>query len=225
MPDEKPATIEYGRSDPRQTFSLVRVGIALAIIVPGIFLYCVSQTEFPWQRDRAYQVKCASNMRQIGQAILLYQQDYAGAHPPDLTAVLATQQLSSDVFWCPSSPDTRSPTTQRLAQPGHCSYIYVGSSFARSGPDAVLLFEDPANQELEGGNMVFADGHAEWLALPQFMSILQDLSAGINPPSTQPTTLTQSAAEKLYKAQWQSRMPQLKSGVWRIPSTQPTTRS
>jgi prepilin-type processing-associated H-X9-DG protein len=126
---------------------------------------------------------------------------------------------------CPSSSDTAAPTTAQSSLPTHRSYVYVGSNLdAKSSPDAVWVLEDPANHDLMGGNILFADGHAEFVNLPQFMSILQNLNAGQNLPSPKPTTLTQSAAEKLYKTQWQSRMPQLKSGVWRISSTQPTTR-
>ena len=51
------------------------------------------------------------------------------------------------------------------------------------------------------------------------MQAFNDLAMGKNPPSAS-TTLSDSAAKKDYEKNWKSRMPQLKSGVWMIPTTQ-----
>ncbi len=171
-------------------------------------------------RSQANAVGCASNLRQIGQAIQLYWQDYH-AYPPDLRAVIQTQQIGSQTFTCPASSDVRAPTGTAIGAPGTCSYIYVGIPFlAEIRPDAVVALEDPANHDMDGGNVLYGDGHVEWVALPDVVQILNDLQQGINPPSAN-TALTKRQATKVYEMKWKALMPRLKSGVWRIPSTRP----
>ena len=45
-------------------------------------------------RETANRVKCASNERQIGQAILLYSNDNKGKYPPDLGTLIKTQDIT-----------------------------------------------------------------------------------------------------------------------------------
>src|SRR5687768_16900672 len=51
--------------------------------------------------EPALRVKCASNLRQIGQGIQMYANDNGGAFPPSFDVVLSTQDLTSEVFTCP----------------------------------------------------------------------------------------------------------------------------
>ena len=90
----------------------------------GVLVGCLSRGG---SRETANRVKCASNLRQIGQALLLYANDHQGAYPrvvyiggpdpkptwgtPDqpndvtgaMFLLLRTQDITSDVFTCPSS--------------------------------------------------------------------------------------------------------------------------
>src|SRR5687767_14256459 len=56
-------------------------------------------------RETANRLKCASCLRQIGQAAIIYANDHGGHLPPDFLALY--QHLESDitpeVFTCPSS--------------------------------------------------------------------------------------------------------------------------
>src|SRR5439155_4848349 len=54
-------------------------------------------------RETANRVKCASNERQIGQAILLYANENKGKYPPDLGALVKTQDIAIECFVCPTS--------------------------------------------------------------------------------------------------------------------------
>jgi len=54
-------------------------------------------------REQANRVKCASNLRQIGQAAMMYANEHAGQLPPDLLTLFQDQDLTSEVFVCPSS--------------------------------------------------------------------------------------------------------------------------
>lgn len=143
-------------------------------------------------------VKCQSNMRQIGQAILLYTNDFGGRYPDSLGDLLLTEDITSEAFVCPSTTDTpaRGPTTQAvvagMSKPGHLSYIYVGKGFdvKTVRPDAVILYE-PISNDGGGMNVLFGDGHIEFISAGNAATILRRLKAGVSPvrwPSTQPVS-------------------------------------
>jgi hypothetical protein len=75
---------------------------------------------------------CASNLRQIGQAVQMYANENHGVFAPDMATLLLTQDLTSEAFICGATHDTRAsgPTTQAVAAnlgaAGHLSYVYSG---------------------------------------------------------------------------------------------------
>lgn len=121
-------------------------------------------------RETANRVKCASNMRYIGQAILLYAQDHQGHFPDTLEEILLTQDITAEVFTCPSANDDRAPgdTPQQQARHlrDHCSYVYHGKGLTTATPGATtrpVLCEPLMNHKVDGMNVLYADGHAEFL--------------------------------------------------------------
>lgn len=103
-----------------------------------------------------------------------------------------------------------------FGQGGHCSYLYVGSDLSAKtvNPDAIVALEDPANHEMRGQNVLFADGHVEWITLPEAMAYLNDLANGINPPKSRlpngtKVTASEAAAKNDYEKNWRARMPLL----------------
>lgn len=114
----------------RRAVTLVEVLVVMALIVVAIAYFIPWQTRSTGCSNR---VKCASNLRQIGQALLLYANDHKGAYPrmkvsagPDriptwgtgvnsadeqaendvtgaMFLLLRTQDITSEVFTCPSS--------------------------------------------------------------------------------------------------------------------------
>src|SRR5206468_445311 len=53
-------------------------------------------------RETANRVKCASNMRQIGQGMLLYANEHKGDYPPDLATLAREEDMAPGMFICPS---------------------------------------------------------------------------------------------------------------------------
>jgi hypothetical protein len=196
-PDSRdPVPLEYGRPSESRTVrpSVVAMSVALALLLLFALIFIANHLGAYKALEQSNRVYCASNMRQIGQAIAMYSNDHGGRFPDDLETVLANEDVSADLFVCPSSSDTPprpGPTTQATAaglrQPGHCSYIYLGKGLADHAvtPDTVLLYEPLADHGGEGMNVMFGDFHVEWIYASAAQAILTQHAA-----STQPIRLT-----------------------------------
>src|SRR5438477_10939951 len=84
------------------------VGVFISLMSIGILLPSLNRA-----REIANRVKCAQNMRQIGQGLLVYANENRNQFPPNLDVLFKTQSLSSTLLNCPSSSAAGS------------SYIYV----------------------------------------------------------------------------------------------------
>lgn len=142
-------------------------------------------------REPANRVKCASNLRQVGQGIQTYANAHGGAFPPTLDVLITDSDLTSEVFICPSSDHERAtgPTTQAMvanfrANPQHCSYVYVGAGLtgATASPAHVVAYEQSTNHRAKGMNVLYGDGSVNWIDARKAEYLLSELKAGHNPP-------------------------------------------
>jgi prepilin-type processing-associated H-X9-DG protein len=123
------------------------------------------------QNEREHRIRCASNLRQIGQAIELYIANHKA--PPDtLFSLITASNLGTDVWICPSSDDTAAGNSAGvLNPPGHCSYVYYASGRSLqwfNNPDHIVASENSGNHDHQG-NILFADGHVEWFPNIQYV--------------------------------------------------------
>ena len=169
------------------------IAVLLSILLPAL---CRSG-------EGANRVRCASNMKQIGLAAIMYANDHGGLFPADLETLLTTEDILPATMTCPTTADTPAsgPTTQAVLEdfrkPGHVSYVYVGKGLTLKSPaDAVVLYEPLSNhtnngmtvwserladRSGDGMNVLFADGHVEWLGNEDGRSILAQADAGVRP--------------------------------------------
>ena len=129
-------------------------------------------------REKANQVKCASNMRQIGQGIMLFANDHKGKFPDDLGALL-DEGIAPVVVICPSavSPQTNWPglpqDKQREWINANSQYTYLGKGLDTNvNPETPVLYENPQHHSGEGANVLFADGHVEFVMAGSLNAIL-----------------------------------------------------
>lgn len=122
-------------------------------------------------RERANRIKCASNLRQIGQGVLMYANDHGGTLPPDLKTVVRGE-YDGMVLACPATDhDDGSwghPEDRIRARwlPETVSYVYLGAGLRSTLPaDVVVAYERPENHDGAGMNLLFNDGHVEWFDL------------------------------------------------------------
>ena len=130
-------------------------------------------------REKANQIKCASNMRQIGQGIMIFANDNKGRYPDDLGEMLVSSQLSTEVFVCPSSalgvPDAvrKAPPEQQAEWViNEGSYIYLGEGLKTGVNADFILAYEPMEDHGEGCNVLFADGHVEFVTPDRFQQAL-----------------------------------------------------
>jgi hypothetical protein len=167
-------------------FAMVMAGAEIALLLTLAFISWQS----PAPRENFNRHNCASNLRQIGQAMLLYSLDNGGAYPPTPDLLLLTQDMSSEVMVCPSTNDAKAPgtTAQQITQnfqadPKHSSYVYTAASLRRGfGPPKQIMAYDKSLNAHDGMNVLYEDGSVEFLDKKLAKHVLAELAAGHNPP-------------------------------------------
>ena len=176
---------EGGHPQPRRRSVALYVVVALVcvFILVSILLPSLNRT-----RSHPAHLRCSSNLRQIGQGIQMYANENKGVFPDDFAALILTQDITSEVFVCYRTNDSRAegPTTQAVAANltagGHLSYVYVGKGLTMNSPANAVVAYEPLSNHGDGMNVLFADGHVQWWTPAQGAALLGELQAGHNPP-------------------------------------------
>jgi prepilin-type processing-associated H-X9-DG protein len=156
--------------------------IGASAVMTGITLPSLSRA-----RETANRVKCASNQRQIAQAMMLHSNENRGQYPQKLGELLK-HGLSVDVFVCPSHgtevpPHIRraDPETQAAWVNTNSDYVYLGAGKTNRAPgDQVLLYEKFEAHGNDGINMTYGDGHVEFQPM---RNVLRELErSGVQAP-------------------------------------------
>ena len=183
--------LEYATPSARQ-WRLSRIQLIWAAIGAFVSLSILGILIAPAFRGThghgAPRTKCASNLRQIGQGIMLYANDHQGVWPDTLDELILKADLNSECFVCPSTRDSAAPGATAQEQVANLykagqSFVYLGKGLKEPvHADRVVAYEAIGNHEASGMNVLFGDGHVEWLSEPQAKKLLAELAAGWNPP-------------------------------------------
>lgn len=163
--------------------------VSILMLLLNLMMIAILIPSLSRARASAIQVSCAANLRQIGQAAMLYANDNKGFLPPDLAAVSQTLGGSTQVCVCPGD---RAPalTSGSITT----SYVYLprlGDKASQSqSARRIMAYESPKNHDGRAANFLFLDGHVESLDANVANSVIQQLEQGINPPKTKGDSAT-----------------------------------
>jgi len=107
--------------------------ILWALILPGAVR----------SRNRADDVVCGSNLRNMSWALAVYAQDHYGLFPPELTALTPRYLHDRDVYRCPRvvAAEKRFPEQGRTTPEGGTDYAYVPGLAQDDHPKEAVVWD------------------------------------------------------------------------------------
>ena len=103
-------------------------------------------------RETANRIKSASNLRQIGQGLLLYSNENNNTYPADLATLLRTEDMTPAVLDSPLGD----------APGGDYVYLFHPGLDNTAPADVILAYDAAAWREGQGTNVLYGDGHVSW---------------------------------------------------------------
>ena len=144
-------------------------------------------------RESALRSKCAANLWQIGQGVMLYAEKNGGKLPMGFDPLISDVQLSTDLFVCPGSADEKAigadvrATLADFGEKGRCSYVYVGAGMTnRVKGDVVVAYERFENHDKGGMNVLYVEGRVKGVGKEEAEHVIKELEARRNPPNPKP---------------------------------------
>ena len=95
----------------------------------------------------------ATNLRGIGQAMMVYAADNQNAFPPDLQTLIVEGTCTPRQFIDPSSGH----------QPPACDYFYVAGLTSKDPADWIIAYSDPNYHSGEGANVLYVNGTVQFM--------------------------------------------------------------
>lgn len=135
----------------------------LTATAPGLWM-AVFLPAMLQENTSAARVASASNLRQIGQGLLLYANENKGAYPPDFKTLLATQDLTEYVL---HSPFGETEDSQDMV------YLYYQGMDSSFPAEVVVAYDGAALLSEDGTNVLYGDGHVEWQNIEGFRSAIE----------------------------------------------------
>jgi prepilin-type processing-associated H-X9-DG protein len=135
-------------------------------------------------REQANRVKSMSNLRIMGQAAMIYANEHNGKLPPDFAAML-DEDISPSVFLNPLRNSGPPPADRKAAREWvneQNDYVWLGKgkTTATARPDTLIGYEN-YSENSEGINVLFGDGHVEWMTLQEARQLIEKSKAASAP--------------------------------------------
>ncbi len=123
-------------------------------------------------RELAMRSVCAANLQGIGNAMQIYANTNQDAFPPDFNTLIASGSVSPGQFICPSSEDDAGSRNGAYVvnlaggvpeEELRTCYEYIEGQKTNADSRNVLVYEKANSHDEEGGNVLFVDGHTEFV--------------------------------------------------------------
>lgn len=168
------ALFPFGQAPGGGAGGSLLVAIAVIALLAGMLLPALSQA-----REKARQINCAGNLKQIGLAMSMYCMDNDEQFPSDLSLLAEQNYLTSlELYTCPSCQTEPAEAPEQLREDGTCDYVYLGSGLDEScggqSATSTILACDRDKNHRKFVNILFADGHVRGYLCP---GSLRDLAA------------------------------------------------
>jgi prepilin-type processing-associated H-X9-DG protein len=155
------------------------VAVAVVALLVSILLPSLSRA-----RELAKRAVSASNLRGVGIGCQIYANDHAGRFPDRLEALIENGMITREMLVSPRDPEvTITPENREaLTELGYLkpdvqpadkwsgSYVYIAGQSEKDDPRNVVAYEKIISDE--GTNVLFLDGHVEWMKLDGFKQAL-----------------------------------------------------
>lgn len=105
----------------------------------------------------------AANLRSLGLACQVYAHDHGGRFPDRLERLVEDGLTTPDALHSPRDPDDDETRV---------SFEYIAGQDQSADPRNVLAYEPPRDDE--GTNLLFVDGHAEWMSIDKALQAIQE---------------------------------------------------
>jgi len=114
-------------------------------------------------REKSTQIRCAANLRAIGQALHIYANDNSDRLPPDLTLL--------DSLGLVRPEQLQSPLDKN--ESNACDYLYVPEMRLGGGRrNWLVAWGDPRYTDGKGASILYLDGHVEYVEEPKLSEIM-----------------------------------------------------
>jgi Tfp pilus assembly protein PilE len=172
----RPGVLRANASRPRPR-SLRRGSAGFTVLewlmVVAVFWLLVLIVFFPFYGrgvERAHRVSCASNLQQIGTALMLYSYDHGGRFPAPtgFPADIDEYMKNQMIYACPASAEGKPAFSPPIMSPPgaptpppRIDYTYIGPASNDDRPTrAVLADSEPRHNG--GANVLYVMGDVKW---------------------------------------------------------------
>jgi prepilin-type processing-associated H-X9-DG protein len=149
--------------EPFPASSLLQITGVESLLQSGPLMASILLPSLNRARETADRVKSASNLRQIGMVAILHANENRNQFPQDLATAAKAYDVIPAVF---DSPLGDSPG-------GDYVYLWFQGMSSTIDAEVVVAFDAAALDDGEGTNVLFGDGHVEWLTPAGFDRALE----------------------------------------------------
>lgn len=140
-------------------------GLLLLLLLGVVLTSCLRSAQ-----EKARRCSCHSHLAIIGTTLRMYSSDHHSSFPSALDA-LGAYGIMPVLCVCPS---TRSKVGPLKNVREWSDYLYISGLTEDDRPNIALIIEKPGNHQGAGGDVLFIDGHVEWVSDDVLRALLKE---------------------------------------------------